>query len=163
MMRFYSLFALVAGMLLSANAIAGDCHQTIIRERIVQGQTDGHCSGQAQLYSVPRERIQIERFQLRDYQRPQPIQLETRYNYETRNFERFEQANQRQRFRTVQRIAQPIEAGNGGNFDIRPTGLAAVLGTGGPRIRVRNGQLQSVQPTGIAGFLGLGGPAIDNR
>ena len=50
-----------------------------------------------------------------------------------------------------------------GTLEVRPTGLARILGTGGPDIRANGAGGVDVRPTGIAGLLGLGGPRIRSR
>ena len=50
-----------------------------------------------------------------------------------------------------------------GTLEVRPTGLARLLGTGGPDIRANGAGGVDVRPTGIAGLLGLGGPRIRSR
>lgn len=53
----------------------------------------------------------------------------------------------------------------GQNVQIRPTGLARLLGVGGPDISIGGGGRGgvSVQPTGLARLLGTGGPRINVR
>jgi K+-transporting ATPase c subunit len=88
--------------------------------------------------------------------------VRTEFNGQNSHGHNNAQGFQRQDFRQFeQREFRRANAGQ--NVDIQPTGLARLLGLGGPQIRIRGGAVQSVEPTGLARLLGTGGPRIRSR
>jgi len=146
--------AIIAAALFAGDSFAGGHGQnvqTIVRtERITGGNDCQHGQNVGQ--------IQIDRLQT--YKLQQPTQTLRIEQIQYGNAQQFQNV---QRIQRIQRVQRFENVSNGGNFDVEPTGLAALLGTGGPRLRVRDGQLADVEPTGFAKFLGLGGPRIRQR
>lgn len=95
--------------------------------------------------------VVVQNFQVRQrVQQPPPVVVQN-----------FVQQPQRQQFRQRQNFAA-----NGGGADvrIRPTGLARLLGVGGPDIQISGGGQQvSARPTGLARLFGTGGQIVNVR